>query len=120
MKQNNRLITAISSLVILLTIGYIIMAIRHIGGFLFEELIPLLINFLIVIPAILGLQKIRHLETNRTTIIGFVIYGLAVLFGFINVFISDDALAAGLPMVVIVIPISLFFSMYLLSQIKKK
>lgn len=82
-----------------------------------EELLGVLNNIALLIPAILGLWKFRKGRIGTLTFVGFVIYGVLMVAGYLNVFLADDALAAGLPMVVIVLPYIIIFSGYLIVRL---
>ena len=120
MKQKDLLITAISILVILVFIGSQVSSFYYIVENIKEELFPLAINFIILIPALLGLWKIRHIDISQRVFIGFIIYGLITILGYINATFTTDPLSAGLSMIVIVLSFAVLFSIYLIIQINKE
>ena len=83
----------------------------------FDELIPLLLNLLILVPAIIGLWKFSKQPAKKAVRIGFIIYGLLVFGGYLNVYFADDPLAAGLPMLVLVMPAAALFTIFLFYQL---
>lgn len=107
---------------VLAILGFFPMFAYHLGyleGTEKDEIIPLLIQLTLLIPAILGLWKFTNRAVNKWIIGGFVIYCLIILLGCYNVMNATDALATGLPMVVVAIPFSILFGIYLWTQLKK-
>lgn len=75
----------------------------------------LLYSISILIPPVIGLWKFRSIEISKIIKISFISYCSIAILGFVNALIADDALAAGLPMVVIVVPMAIVFTICLIS-----
>ena len=89
-------------------------------GSISAEIIPILINLATIIPAILGLWKFsRASNNNKITVGGYVVYGVLMVVGYLNAVFANDPLGAGLPMVLVVMPYAVLFSIYLFVQLKR-
>ena len=84
-----------------------------------EEIGPILTNALTIVPALLGFWKFANRPVSSLTRWGFLIYALLIVGGYANVLLADDPLAAGLPMVVFVLPYVLVFTGYLVYRLGK-
>lgn len=123
--MKNKQIKNISLIGGLLALTYftfnVITAINISKGFGFaESLLPELLNALIVgvifiLPALI-LFKIKHFKKHIIYIAW--LYPIILLGGIINLLLVDDALAAGLPMLLIVTPFCIIFSLILILQKK--
>jgi len=119
-KKTISLITIFSILSILVVISYVMFTLTNLPSDTWtEEIPPLSINLLVLMPALLGLIRGENWQKSKMITIGFVIYGLLTIAGYVNVFISKDALAAGFPMLMVIIPFAILFSIYLVVQIKR-
>ena len=109
------LISVLSILVIFSVNVFFVLTLRNIeGNLISEEIFPILANGLILIPAILGLTKSKKWETNKSITIYFIVYSLISIGGLINAIIANDPLAAGLPIVIIVLPFVILFIFHLI------
>ncbi|QNM84480.1 hypothetical protein H9W90_09755 [Polaribacter pectinis] len=107
MKQHKKAGLAGTTLVFIFFISGLYHIIRISKGFSFKEsFLPELINLIstqvpLIIPAIV-LLLIK--DFKQKYIFSVWLYPIILALGLINVFLSNDALAAGLPMIVIVFP----------------
>lgn len=118
-QKKSPIILIISLLVILVAAVFLVQTFFAIDTkYVLDEIPVLLVHGIVFIPAILGIWKFANQPTAKSTLIGFAIYGLLTIGGYVNVLLADDPLAAGLPMVVIVIPYALFFTLFLIKKLK--
>lgn len=88
---------------------------------LFSELKSILFDLPILIPAILGLfyyYKIKLL--NSSVVFSYSIFLLVTIFIIVLMLTQNDALAFGLPMLLIVLPICLVISIILIFDLFKR
>ena len=118
-EKTSLIIPLVSGLVILAFFGLTFTYRQNFSAAILEEIGPMLTQMSMLIPAVLGLWKFTNRGVNKWVVGGYIVYGLLLFLGGYNVLTANDPLAAGLPMVLIVLPFSILFSIYLIKQLKE-